>query len=353
MIERKHVMRNIKFLKEPGYTYDLFSLFAIYFNKETWLDRMINKNKAEEDKEYFNKVLDDYLPISDELLLFFYWNEGNRIFMTERYFDPYVEDVIAGKYNLSVVLTALSDYDQVIDNVIRFYFRDIAEEELAEYRNSLPALNRLIKESKYKSEVKSALYAFFIEPVPVIQKLIYELMAKEVLLAQQYQKGYDKILEVQETFNCDGFADALLKMKNPVNLDGFDEVYFSFCLFNKNTLFSKFFNRRILFTLGIDYIDMLEFLIGYSELPELDVFGNAVSEKNRVEILNLMLEREEITIKDIEHVLGFTGTNAYYHLMLMIKAGMLKTRNQGRTVLYRIDKNYFISLVNMIKKYTK
>ena len=73
----------------------------------------------------------------------------------------------------------------MVDNVIRFYFRNITEEQLPEYRNSLPAINRLIKESKYKSEVKSALYAFFIEPVPVIQKLIYELMAKEILLAER------------------------------------------------------------------------------------------------------------------------------------------------------------------------
>ncbi len=347
-------MKNIKFLKEPGYTYDLFFLFVLYFNKQVWLPRIINQNKTEEDTEYFNRVLEDYLPISDELLLFFYWNEGNRIFMTERYLEPYVKDFIPGKYNLSVVLAALSDYEQVVDNVIRFYFRDIAEEELPEYRNSLPAINRLIKESKYKSEVKSALYAFFIEPVPVIQKLIYELMAKEILLAQQYQKGYDKILETQAAFDCDKFAEDLLKMKSQtMDMNCFDNVYISFCLHCKNTVFWKYYDQDILFTLGIDYVDAMEFIIGHSEFPDLDVFGNAVSEKNRVEILNLMLEKEEVTIKDIEQELGFTGTNAYYHLMLMIKAGMLKTRNQGRTVLYRIDKNYFVGLVNVIKKYIK
>lgn len=59
----------------------------------------------------------------------------------------------------------------------------------------------------------------------------------------------------------------------------------------------------------------------------------------------------EVTIKDIEQKLGFTGTNAYYHLMLMMKTGMLETRNQGRTVFYRIHKEYFIKLCKAIKKY--
>ena len=64
-----------------------------------------------------------------------------------------------------------------------------------------------------------------------------------------------------------------------------------------------------------------------------------------------MLRKGEVIIKDIEQELGFTGTNAYYHLMLMMKAGMLKTRNRGRPVLYSIRKEYFEGLCDMLKKY--
>lgn len=347
-------MENIKFLKEPGYTYDLFCLFILYFNKSTWLKQITSYNKEMEDIEYFNRLLEDYLPVSDELMLFFYLNDGNRVLMTERYFDPYKNDFLIEKFNLSVVLNALSDYDQVVDNVIRFYFRDIAEENLANYRESLTNLNRLIKESKYNNDVKSALYSFFIEPVPMIQKLIYELMAKEVLLAQKYEKGFKEIQTVKEVFDVDQFAIDIMKIpKQPLNCNEFENVYISFCYHFKNNIFWKLYDKTALLVLGINYAEYMNSIIDYSELPELDVFGNVVSEKNRVEILNLMLRLKEVTIKDIEQELGFTGTNAYYHLMLMMKAGMLKTRNQGRTVLYRIDKEYFEGLVNVIQKYTK
>ena len=104
--------------------------------------------------------------------------------------------------------------------------------------------------------------------------------------------------------------------------------------------------------LGTDYISSLEYCISQSRLPELDVFGNALAEKNRVEILDLIWRKEEITIKDIEQELGFTGTNAYYHLSLMIKAGMLRTRNQRRTVLYSINKRYFDVVRDMLSKYS-
>ena len=88
-------------------------------------------------------------------------------------------------------------------------------------------------------------------------------------------------------------------------------------------------------------------------LPELENFGNAISESNRVSILNLIYEKDEITIKDLEQEFGFTGTNAYYHLSLMIKAGMLKTRNRGRTILSSINKQYFQTLCGMLEKYYK
>lgn len=63
-------MENIKFQKEPGYTYDLFFLFMLYFNKQ------------------------EYLLISDELLLFFYLRDGNRAFLSEWYFDPYKAEFV-------------------------------------------------------------------------------------------------------------------------------------------------------------------------------------------------------------------------------------------------------------------
>lgn len=339
---------NIRFLKEPGYTYDLFFLFTLYFNKQ-YFKTSVN---TIDDFQYYENLLERYLPISEELLLFFHINGSDRNLMLERYFQPYKGDFADENYNLEKVLVELADYDKVVDNVIRFYFRGISAEKTVDCKKSILAINKMIKESKYDFEIKSALYSFFIEPIPIIQKLIYELISKEILMAQLYKKEDKNILHLQESFDCERLSPLLELAKNqPQEIDSFEKIYISFCVQYKDLISCYFDGNTVIMIIGINYIDTLDFLTNRDSLPELDVFGTAVSEKNRVEILNLMTDMGEVTIKDIEQKLGFTGTNAYYHLMLMMKTGMLETRNQGRTVFYRIHKEYFIKLCKAIKKY--
>jgi DNA-binding transcriptional ArsR family regulator len=111
-------------------------------------------------------------------------------------------------------------------------------------------------------------------------------------------------------------------------------------------------NKAIIF-LGSDYNDFMDFLIAWKKAPELDAFGTAISEKNRVEILDLILNKDEITIRDIEQELGFTGTNAYYHFMVMLRVNMIKSRSQGRTVMYSINKQYFHAVCEILKRYSE
>lgn len=343
-------MNMIKFLKEPGYTYDLFFIFILYFNRE----QILKDSILPDDDEYCDKIRRKFLPIPEELLLFFYLTEGNRSFIADKYFDPYKEMFFLEKYDLSIVLTALADYDQVVKNVLHFYFRNENAQELEPVVYSLQQVNLLIKASNYPSEVKNALYAFFIDPIPMIQKLIYELMAKEIKLAQQYEKEFFFLQNVQECFDYDLFAEKARQMEAMrIDLEDTEKVYVTFSVHNRYILYYQLGKNASFLLLGIEYRKMMSSLMQNGLLPQLDLFGTVVSEKNRVEILNFMHRNGEVTIKDIEQELGFTGTNSYYHLSLMMKAGMLNTRNQGRTVLYRIDQEYFESLIEGIKKYTK
>lgn len=346
-------MRNIKFLKEPGYIFDLFFLFVLNFNKEYCLSNYINYDKSSEDTNYFKNLLNDFPPIYDELILFFHLMDNKKCFMTTYYFDPYHKDFVSGKYNISVVQEALNDYEQVTENLIRFYFKDIDDETLQKCKTSLPLINQLIKNSAYNSDIKSALYSFFIEPAPILRRLSYELMEKDFNLNQKYNNN-PKYAELQEKFDFKFVSEGFRENKNAtVCLDDFDYLYVSFCLFNKNVIKNIFFDNITEVILGADYVDLIKYLSTQQRRPELESFGNAISETNRINVLNYILNMEEITIKDLEQEFGFTGTNAYYHLSLMIKAGLLKTRNRGRTVLYSINKDYFQRLCSALSKYSK
>ena len=345
-------MKNVKFIKEPGYVYDLFFIFALHFNQEYFLANIINYRKSTEDTDFFKRILQDYSNIPDELFPFFYIKEnGSQCFMSALYHQPY-DEIFPSTYNLQTVQDELMKYDQVITHLLKFYFMEIDDKTLASCKSSFRAVAQLINASDYNDTVKTRLYTLFLDPLSVIQKLSYELMAKSLQLSQYYEKNFQRLTELQNQLDIEDIAEKL-KMCTPqsCNLEPFSTIYITFCLFHKNCVKERFLDNAAVLLLGFDYLAQFEFILSQKNVPELHIFANALAEKNRVEILEMIYRKGEITIKDIEQELGLTGTNAYYHLSLMIHANMLRTRNQGRTVLYSLNNRYFAVVRDMLSKY--
>ena len=340
-------MAEIKFIKEPGYVYDLFFLFIYHFNRDYCLSNVI----MSKEEEFYDRNLFSYDTISDDLLPFFYIKKTGKCFMTDLYFDGR-KDAFISSYDLPAIQTALTDHDTIVTQMLQYYFRDLGGQALETCKRSMIALSRVIRQSDYSDRLKTSLYSFFIDPVPVIQKLSYELMSKGFQLTQQYEKKSRQLNEIQNHFDIDYVLEKWKQCeKRIVCLEGFQEVYVTFCTINKFCLKALFLRNQAVLILGMDYKIGFDYCIAMKNVPELDVFGNAIAEKNRVEILDLILRKGEITIKDVEQEMKLTGTNAYYHLSLMIKANMLKTRNQGRTVLYSLNPHCFAVVQDMLNKY--
>ncbi len=345
-------MKNIKFIKEPGYILDLFFMFTLYFNKDYYITNFINYSRSAEDTEYYNELLSNLPPIPNELLPFFYISEVSKSFISHYYYDA-CEDKLIDKYSFEFVRDLLSDEDKVIDNVISFFFKDISGEEAAECKKSIFAVDELIKSSSYSTELKCSLYSFFISPSRTIKKLLDELSSKETILQKQYKKSNKLLSDFQKNFDFDELSEDLQNCQNQkAYIDSFDNVYVSVCLNHKNHVKMFYTANGLVIVLGNDYKQILEYLSIQNNLPKLDIFGNAIAETNRLDILNFIYENGEVTIKDIQKELGFTGTNAYYHLTLMIKAGIISTKNKGRTVLYSLNHKYFDVLCGMLSKYS-
>lgn len=241
-------MKNIKFIKEPGYVYDLFFIFALHFNFDYFMTNMINVNKSLEETKYLTRIHTDFGEISNELLPFFYIKEkGGMCFMSAFYHEPY-ERYFLSAYNLQTVQTALLNHDEVITNLLKFYFMDIDDQKLAECKRSLHAVGKMIKASSYNDRVKSSLYALFIEPNLVIQKLSYELMEKSFLLSKLYERQFQQLIELQNQLDIEAIVQKL-KLCKPYNcnLDPFQEIYVSFCMAKKTSLKSIFLSLPYFF----------------------------------------------------------------------------------------------------------
>lgn len=344
-------MPNTKLTKAPGFIYDLFYLFSLYFNMDYHLAHDLIVGKSDEDAEFFRKAVRDFSPFSDELLLFFRLRKNGRGFITSSYFTPY-QDAFEKDYSFDFLLKKLSDHDELIERLIDFYFPNMCRDSILKCKNSIVELGKLIDASDYDELVKCKLYSFFVNPKPIIQKLIYELITKKIQLDRYYEKNYSVFIDIQNNLSYSSLKEDLKSFRDNDFLEKENkDIYVAVCLINKNCfnlLYGKEFSTIIL---GYDYKESVISYASQKNTPSLKEFGDVLTEQNRIDILDLMLERGEITIKDLERLLNFTGSTAYYHLTMMMRLHMVKTRNQGRTVLYSVDEGYFESIVGLLSKY--
>ena len=63
----------------------------------------------------------------------------------------------------------------------------------------------------------------------------------------------------------------------------------------------------------------------------------SISDKNRLRILSVLQVYNELCACQITEFLGVTGATASRHLGLMVNAGVLKNRKQGRWIYFRIN----------------
>ena len=131
-----------------------------------------------------------------------------------------------------------------------------------------------------------------------------------------------------------------------------EELFVSFCCCAKNCIKLNTAESSLI-VLGADYEADIADLQNQMQRPALDLLGTVLSEQNRIDLLDLIYKKGEVTIHDIEEELGIAGTNAYYHLSMMLRIGMVKTRNRGRTLLYSFNEEYFISVADALLHYIK
>ncbi len=345
-------MSKIQLLKEPGYLYDLCFVFYLKFNTQMYIDNLPNGSQKEQDIERAKELLTRFDEIPDDLYVFFHAIETGRIFLTTHYFSPY-KNQFATTYNFKLLLEELSDRDKLVRNLIKYYFYDLDDGAVEQCAASLPRVFSCIKNSDYSDKVKNKLYEFFIDPDRYIQLLRYELIQKESVLSAYYKDHYQKIIDLYNQTSFESLHTQLREHTN-INLDGDAEIcYVSFCLLNKYLVSVWFLENAFLPLLGCEYTTILGQLKESSQDVDLCSFGTAVCEESRVKILNFILERGEVTCKDLEREFSFSGSTAYHHIILMTKAGLLKTRNEGKTILYSLNRQYVASVIHLLNKFAK
>ncbi|MBQ9121121.1 MAG: helix-turn-helix transcriptional regulator, partial [Clostridia bacterium] len=207
--------------------------------------------------------------------------------------------------------------------------------------------------SRYQGNDKSMLYEFFLDPTPYIETLRYTLMEKELLLSCFHKENYDKILEAHNNTTYEILCEPI---KETISLKLFNDIktfYTSYCLLNKCCMKFSFILDGVLYFLGCDYATILEELKNRDlEEPSLEALCFALGEESRMRIAEVLLAKGEATCKDVEMEFQFSGSTAYHHLSILVRAGVVKIRTAGKTIYYSINKEHFKVMGKALKKFS-
>lgn len=345
-------MNKIQLLKEPGYIYDLNFIFCLKFNTNLYINDLPNDAKKESTIKHFKDILTHFSDIPDDLYIFFHAIETKRAFLPSFYFNPY-KDQFATTYNFKFLRKELSNQDKLIRNLIRFYFHDFDNDAVEQCASSLNQIFSAIKNSDYSEEEKNKLYEFFIDPSRYIQLLQYELVTKEVMLSEYYKNNYQTIIDTYNQTTYELLCEQISGINDLAFLENERNVYVSYCLLNQFCINHFPIVEGFVSLLGCQYVNILAFVKNQNKEPDLCGLGTALCEESRIKILKFLLDREEVTCKDLEKEFSFSGSTAYHHINIMTKSGLVKTRNEGKTILYSLNEKYISNIIGVFNNFLK
>lgn len=292
---------------------------------------------------HFNSPLQtkwiDLNNVPENIRIFFY-KHNNTIFM-QQVLENSLEELLKNE-NLQVLQDKLMNCESTVNSVKHFYFNDALEDFSLNNYKFICEINKNISTLNCPTEVKTSLYSFFIEPIKVIHELMRTFLDLYSQISQMHKNHISTISKIQNEITQ---MNVVEKFKIPC--ENTKNIFLAVSLLDSKCIKTLKLNDSTVLFLGQEYSKNFE-LSNYVSLKD---FGYALTEINRIKLLNMMNNLGEISIKDIEQELKLSGTNAYYHLSLMIKTGIVKTRNMGRTVFYSINRTFFNDTIHQLSKF--
>ena len=173
------------------------------------------------------------------------------------------------------------------------------------------------------------------------------------MLSAYYKENYETILEAHNKTTFEVLCENLKDISDLSFLrDEEQSLFTSFCLLNKYLMIISFVNEGVIYLLGCDYVSIISELVKAQKTQPLEDLCSALSETSRIQILKLLLDRNEVTCKDLEKAFNFSGSTAYHHITILTKIGAVKVRNEGKTIYYSLNRKYFDIMREQLKMFS-
>src|SRR5690606_37244348 len=93
-----------------------------------------------------------------------------------------------------------------------------------------------------------------------------------------------------------------------------------------------------------------DILLDYAELRKAVLVLRAVNHKLRQRIIDLLEEGESMTVTDIYIKLRLEQSVASQHLVILRRAGVVRTDRQGKFIYYSLDKSRLAQISKLVEE---
>ena len=85
-----------------------------------------------------------------------------------------------------------------------------------------------------------------------------------------------------------------------------------------------------------------------SVLEHIEEFLNVASDYTRLKILYALINKEEKCVSDIQEIIGASQTLVSHQLAVLKKADFVRSRKDGRHVLYSLSDDHVVELLKLV-----
>ena len=317
--------------QEPGLYSDVIFTHTLHFNIDLLdkLENFINPKKRAADMRFFRDCLSRFTAPADELCPFFEV-VNNRSFAFSVLYDHMIR---TQDFSVGAIKTCLPDVPTMVQKLLSFYLPEQSHTDLYSLKNG-------IHTSPVSPLVKFHLLAMVIDPAPYYDALFLSLAKREDEMHAFYKASRAQIDAIKKTVKLNDISEYLDKCQGIEAHELPENMTFSIMLVGKNAVRYVAGDEPFII-LGTDYPARMAMLIGEAIQPDIVKIGKALSEEKRVMILRLLLAENEITAQQLLRRLELSMTATHYHLEMLMQAGMLLARNEGRTIYYSLNREFF------------
>lgn len=342
-MERRMVLSDYVYLKQPGILYDMMFALKLRFNGERAIQALNEKVLSSDTEQLYKQVIQQLTDVSDKLLPLFYWNDtpkkktGLLAYMRQHmYLLHYTEDGLIDEF-----------YDSLRDvqRLKKFIYMNYISEDCPDVIDigTFGQIRESLYNADLPADVKMYMMDFFLYGENEIDFIISELKKAQTICEELYKIHSDKVEEQIEKFD-DKKIEALSKLQM-WDITKFSPIYHTYCVLNKYSVYGETYSDDYMAYLGVESDDSIfEHIDVGIDLYEL---GRILYDETRLKILSMLRERP-MYCAEVAKALGLKNNSTLYHLTMMERQRLLVTYHGGKKIYYSINANYLDSIKKLI-----